>query len=154
MESQRGELTYGVLLAGGDDEVLRCLVLQDQPHALDIVLGVAPVTTAGEVAEIELVLLALLDACGSQCDLACDEGLAAALALVVEENAVAGKHIVGVAILLHDPEAILLGHGIGRIRMERRVLVLRHLFHLAIELGGGSLIDAAAVRETQLTYGL
>ena len=36
--------------------------------------------------------------------------------------------------------------------MERRVLVLRHLFHLAIELGSGSLIDAAAVGETQLAH--
>ena len=38
--------------------------------------------------------------------------------------------------------------------MERRVLVLRYLFHLAIEFGCGSLIDAAAVCETQLTHSL
>ena len=32
-----------------DDEVFRGLVLQDQPHALDIVFGISPVTQRGEV---------------------------------------------------------------------------------------------------------
>ena len=129
-------------------------MLQDQPHALHVVFGIAPVTTAGEVAEIELVLLALLDTSCCQRDLTCDEGLAATLALVVEENTVAGKHVISISILLHDPKAILLGHSIGRIGMERRVFILRHLFHLAIELGGGRLIDAATVREIQLSHSL
>ena len=37
------ELAHGVLLAGGDDEVFRRVVLQDEPHALYIVFRVAPV---------------------------------------------------------------------------------------------------------------
>ena len=38
--------------------------------------------------------------------------------------------------------------------MEGRVLVLRHLLDLAVELGGRGLVDAARVGEPQLTYGL
>ncbi len=86
MEGQLAELTHGVLLTGGDDEILRLVVLQNQPHALHIVLGIAPVAQAGQVAQVELILLALRDAGGSQRDLAGDEGLAAALGLVVEQD--------------------------------------------------------------------
>jgi hypothetical protein len=63
-------------------------------HGADVVLGVAPVALGVEVAEVEGVLQALLDAGGGAGDLAGDEGLAAAFALVVEEDAVAGVQAV------------------------------------------------------------
>ena len=62
-------------------------MLEYEPHALDIVLGIAPVAEGVEVAQIEAVLLALCDACGSKSDLAGHEGLTSALRLVVEEDA-------------------------------------------------------------------
>ena len=37
--------------------------------------------------------------------------------------------------------------------MERRVLVLRHLLHLAVEFGSGSLVDAAGLGQTAQTHG-
>ena len=43
-EGQGGEFTDGVLDAGGNHEVLRLVVLEDEPHTLHIVLGIAPVT--------------------------------------------------------------------------------------------------------------
>ena len=121
-----------MLHAGGDDEVLGLVVLQNEPHAFHVVLGISPVAQRVEVAEEQLLLLALLDACGGQRYLTRHEGLATALALVIEEYARAAEHVVSLAVLLHYPEAILLGHGVGRVRVERRVLVLRHLLHLAV----------------------
>ena len=86
-EGEVGEFTDGVLDAGGDDEVVGLVLLKDEPHALDIVLGIAPVTEGVHVTEVEAVLYALSDAGCSEGDLAGDEGLATALTLVVEEDA-------------------------------------------------------------------
>ena len=153
-ECQRAELTHGVVLARGDDEVLRLLLLQDEPHALHVILGIAPVAEGVEVAEIELVMVALLDAGGGQRDLTCDEGLAPTLTLVVEEDAVDGEHAIALAVVLHNPEAILLGHTVGRAGIEGRRLLLRHLLHLAEQLRGGCLVNLAFLLQTEDTYGL
>ena len=53
---------------------------------------------------------------------------------MIEENTVASEHVVSVPVLLHNPEAILLGHSIRRIGVERCILILRNLLHLTIEL--------------------
>ena len=135
MESQLGELSYRVLHAGGNHEVLWLLSLKDEPHTLHIVLGIAPVAERIQVAEIEFVLLTLLDAGSGKRNLTGYESLAATLALMVEENTRAAEHIVSLTILLHDPEAILFCHCVWRIRMERRILVLWHFLHLSIQLG-------------------
>ena len=154
VEGELGKLADAVLHARGDDVVLGLARLEDEPHTLDVVLGVAPVAEGVEVAEVEFVLQALGDAGGGEGDLAGDEGLATALALVVEEDAVAAEHAVGVAVLLDDPEAVLLGDGIGAEGVEGGVLVLGHFLDLAVELGGGGLVDLAAIGEAHLADGL
>ena len=148
------ELAHGMLHTRGNNVVIGLILLHDEPHALHVVLGVAPVAEGVEVAEVELVLQALGDAGGGEGDLAGDEGLAAALALVVEEDAVAAEHAVGVAVLLDDPEAVLLGDGVGAEGVEGGVLVLRDFLDLAVELGGGGLVDLAAAGEAYLADGL
>ena len=145
MESEGSELAYGMLHACGDDEVFRGVVLEDEPHAFYIVLGIAPVAEGIEVAEIEAVLFALGDTGSCKGDLAGDEGLASAFGLMIEEDAGAAEHIVGLTVFLDYPIAIELGNGIGRVWMEGGVLVLRHFFYLAIELGGRCLIDSAGL---------
>ena len=152
-EGQRGKLAHGVLHASGDDEILGRGVLEDEPHTLHVVLGIAPVAQGVEVAQIEAVLLALRDARGSQRNLARDEGFAAALALVVEEDARAAEHIVCLAILLDNPVAIEFGHRVGTIGMEGRLLVLRHFLHLAVQLGGGSLVYLARLLQVIGAHG-
>ena len=112
VEGQGCEFADGVLNAGCNHEVLRLVVLEYEPHTLHIVLGIAPVAEGVEVAEVEAVLLALGDASGGESDLAGHEGLATALALVVEEDAGATEHVVGLAVLLDNPEAVELGYGV------------------------------------------
>ena len=73
---------------------------------------------------------------------------------MVEEDAVAAEHAVGVAVLLDDPEAVLLGDGVGAEGVEGGVLVLRHFLDLAVELGGGGLVDLAAIGKAYLADGL
>ena len=111
-----------------------------------IVAGVAPVALGIEIAEIEPVLQPELDRRDRAGDLAGDEGLAADRALVVEQDAVGGVHAVGLAVVHRDPVGVELGRGVGRARIERRGLALRHLLHLAVQLRGRGLIEAHASR--------
>ena len=63
--------------------------------------------------------------------------------LVVEEDAVGGVHVVGFAVVHHDPVGVLLGHPVRRARIEGRLLRLRNLSHLAIQLlRGERLVEA------------
>jgi hypothetical protein len=77
---------HGVRDAGGNDEVVRGVVLEHQPHRLDVVLGIAPVAPGVEVAEPQLTRLAELDRRGVPGDLARHELEPATLGLVVEED--------------------------------------------------------------------
>lgn len=67
--------------------------------------------------------------------------------LVVEEDAVGGVHVVGLAVVHHDPVRVLLGYSVRRARIERRLLCLGNLAHLAIQLRGGCLVEASEVRQ-------
>jgi hypothetical protein len=116
---------------------------------LDAVAGVAPVAFGVEVAEEELLLQAHLDAGEAARDLAGDECGSAQGRLVVEEDAVAGVHAVGLAVVDGDPVAIELGDGVGRARIEGRGLALRDLVDEAVELGGAGLVEARLLFEAQ-----
>ena len=143
------ELAHAVLLAGRDHEVLRLLLLQHQPLHLDVVARMAPVALGVQVAEEELGLQAHLDARQAARDLAGDERLAAQRGLVVEEDAVAGIHAIGLAVVDHDPVAVHLGHRIGRARIEGRGLLLRDLLHQAVQLGGAGLVELRLLLKAQ-----
>lgn len=143
-----------VLHTRGDHEILGLLVPQDQPHALDVILRITPVAQRREVAQVEFVLLALGNTGCGKGDLTRHEGLAAALRLVVEQDARAAEHVVGLAVLLDDPIAVEFGHGVGAVGVERGLLVLRDLLHLAVELRGRSLVDAAGLGQPAQANGL
>ena len=113
VESQCREVAHCVVLAGSNHKVVGLGLLQDKPHTLHIVFGIAPVAQRIEVAKVKLVLVSLGDTAGSKRDLAGDEILTTALALMVEENAIAAIHAVGFAVVLHDPEAVELGYAVG-----------------------------------------
>src|SRR5579859_1640418 len=143
------EIAHAVLLARGDDEVVGLLLLQDHPHHLDEIARVAPVALRVEVAEVQAILQAELDARERPRDLARDEGLAADGALVVEEDAVAGEHAVRLAVVHRDPVGVELRHGIGAARVEGRGLLLRRLAHQPVELGGRGLVEARLLLQAE-----
>ena len=68
-----------------------------------------------------LLLQPFLDPGGAEGDLAGHERLAAARALVVEEDARAGEQAVGLAIVDRLPVGVELGAGVRAAGMERRV---------------------------------
>lgn len=136
------ELAHSVHLVGGQHEVVGAVGLQDAPHALHVVLGVPPVTLGVQVAQVQALLQALVDAGDGAGDLPRHEGGATARRLVVEQDAVAQEHVVALAVVLADPERELLGAGVGRAGVERGRLRLGHLLHLAVQLTGGGLVEA------------
>ena len=152
VEGQCTELTDRMHFSRSDDEILGGVVLQNQPHAFHVVLRIAPVAAGIQVTQVQLVLVALLDAGGGQGNLAGHEVLAASFALVVEEDAVHGEHAVAFAVVLGNPEAVLLGYPVRRTRIERGGLLLRHFLYFSEEFRSGGLVDAAGLVQSADTY--
>src|SRR3546814_19208686 len=71
--------------------------------------------------------------------------LAADRRFMVEQDAVRGMHAIGFAIVDDDPVGIEFRRGIGRARVERRRLALRHFLNQTIEFGSRSLVETAAL---------
>src|SRR5690606_31447145 len=108
------EFTHRVLHAGGDNEVLGLLLLQHHPLHAHVILGVAPVAQRVQVAHVQALLQALGNIGQAAGDLAGNESLAPTWRLVVEKNAVAGVHAIGLAVVHRDPVGVELGHRVGR----------------------------------------
>lgn len=107
----------------------------------------SPITLRIQVTEVQARLLPERDVRGGARDLAGDERPAAARALVVEEDAVAREHAIRLAVVDGDPVAVELRDAVRRARVERRRLALRRLDDLAVELGGGGLVEAHVLLE-------
>ena len=84
LESQSGELTHCMILAGSHHEIIRFRLLENEPHALYVVLGIAPVTEGIQITQIELVLESLRDACRRKRNLTRYKRLSAPLGLMIE----------------------------------------------------------------------
>ena len=68
---------------------------------------------------------------------------------MVEQDPVAGKDSVRLAVVDRDPVAIELGDSIWRARIERRGLALRRLAYLAVQLGGRRLVETRPFFQTE-----
>ena len=75
-----------------------------------------PVAQGIDVAEVQALVEAFVDARQAARDLACHERLAANRRLVIEEYAVAGEEAVGFAVIHRDPVGVDLGRAVGRTR--------------------------------------
>jgi hypothetical protein len=73
-------------------------------------------------------------------DLAGNKGASTPGGLVIEQDAVAGVHAVGLAVVDRDPVGVHLGDAIGRARVKGRGLALGGLGDLTVQLRGGCLI--------------
>ena len=136
------EVTHGVGFASRDDEILRVVLLEHLPHALDVVASVTPITLGVHVTEVQALLLASLDVGNREGDLTRDEGFPSSRRLVVEQDAVARVHVVRFSVVDHGPERHHLRHRIRRSRVEGRRLALRNLLHFTVQLGRRRLIKS------------
>ncbi len=88
----------GVELAGSEDVIIRLALLEREPHAADIIAGMAPIAFGGGVAEQQFLFAAQFDGGGGAADFAGDEIFAAARRFVIIHDAVAGEEAVGAAV--------------------------------------------------------
>jgi len=100
-------------LAGGDDIIIGFGLLKHQPHGLYIISGKAPVTLGIQVSEVKAGLK-------SKLNFGCRAGDFAGLRtsrhdgrLMIEENAVAGKHVVAFTVIHGNVKCVSLGTCIG-----------------------------------------
>ncbi len=147
--AQLDEATHALLPPRGDHEILGCRLLQHPPLHLHVVAGVTPVAPGIEVAQEQARLQTSSDARHAAGDLAGHEGFTAARTFVVEQDAVAGIHPVGLAVIHRDPVGIELGHAIGAAGMKRGGLPLGCFLHQSIQLTGAGLVDACGAGEAQ-----
>ena len=87
-------------------------------------------------------------------NLACDECSSTARGLVVEEDTVRQMHAISLTVVDQDPESVLLGDSVRGTRVEWCGLGLRNLAHLAVKLGGGSLVKSDSLLHTGSADGI
>ena len=139
------ELADRVRLAGRDHVVVGLVLLQHEPHGLDVVAGEAPVARGLEVAERDRVLQTERDARQRVGDLAGDELEPALRRLMVEQDAGRRVQSVRLAVVHGHVVAEHLRHAVRRARVERGELVLGRLAHLAEHLRRRRLVEADRV---------
>jgi len=105
--------------------IVGLVLLEHHPHRLDVIARVAPVAFGFEVAEAEFGRALGDDGRHPARHLAGHEVLTAPWRLVIEEDAAAGEHAVGLAVVDGHPVRVELGDAVGAAWIERRLLVLR-----------------------------
>ena len=68
---------------------------------------------------------------------------------MVKQDAVAGIHAIGFAVVDDDPVRIHLGHSVGAARVERGGFFLGNFLHQTIKLGCAGLVEACFLLEAQ-----
>ena len=134
LEGDLAELPHRVRFTSCDHVIARGGLLEHHPHGPHEVACVAPVTLGIEVPELHVVGQAELDAGNGMGHLAGHELEPPSRALVVEQDARTGMHVVALPVVDRRPVPVHLGDPVGAARVERRPFVLRALDHLAEHL--------------------
>jgi len=114
----------------------------------------APITLRIKVAKVQTRLLPKADVGDSAGNLARHEGASTTRALVVEENAIASVHVVGLTVVFRDPECIKLRDTVGAARIKRSVFVLRDGLNQSVKLRSRGLVEPYVVLEATCAYGI
>ena len=89
----------------GDNIIIRSVLLEHQPHCLDIIFRMSPVALGIQIAEFDIFLQAELDSCDSSGNFSCDKFQSSAFGFVIEQNARTCKQAVALPVILGDPVA-------------------------------------------------
>jgi hypothetical protein len=90
--------------------VFRVFSLEHQPHAVNVVTGMTPVTLGINVTKVYTVLVAQENVGNGTRNLSSHKSRATTRTLVVEENTITGKHVVSLPVVLDNPVSILLSN--------------------------------------------
>src|SRR6202020_1235017 len=99
---------------------------QHEPLCKHIILGVTPIASGVQIAEMKALLQPQADARERTRDLAGNERLSAHRRFVIEKDAVAGEHPVSLAIIHGDPVGVNLRRAVRRTGIKWSRLTLRY----------------------------
>ena len=123
-------------LASRNHEVFRFLLLQHEPHRLNVIACETPVAPRVDVTQREPGLQTKFDPPHGAADLASDEPLTAMRRLVVKQDPTDGEHPVGLAVVDRLPVRIDLGTRVRAAWMEGSCFPLRSLDDLTKHFTG------------------
>ena len=98
-EGQPGEFLDAVGFSGGNDIIIRLVLLEHQPHGLDIFPGVSPVSFGTQVAKLQLFFHSQFDFHRMRRYFAGHKFKSAPGRLMIEQDAAAGKDIVAFPVI-------------------------------------------------------
>ena len=142
LEGELDELAHRVGFTRRQHVIARPVVVDDAPHAVHVVAGVAPVAPGVQVPEVDAALQPVDDGGDGPGDLAGHEGLAPRRPFVVERDAVRGMDAVRLAIVDRDPIGVRLGRRVWTRGTKRRGLVLGRHRGVSVQLRGRCLVEA------------
>jgi len=125
-ESRFDKFAHRMRFSCCHDIIIHRVVLQHQPHRMDIILCAAPIPFAFQVPEHKLCNEPSRNARSRTRDFASHKVLRAPRRLVIVKNAVADKQPVGFAINSRQLRGERLGAAVRTRRSQRRVLGLRN----------------------------
>ncbi len=125
-ESRFDKFAHRMRFSCCHDIIIRRVVLQHQPHRMDIILCAAPIPFAFQVPEHKLCNEPSRNARSRTRDFASHKVLRAPRRLVIVKNAVADKQPVGFAINSRQLRGERLSAAVRTRRSQRRVLGLRN----------------------------
>src|SRR5438874_181438 len=105
--------------------IVRLGLLQNAPHAIDVIARVSPIALGIEVSQKEPVLKTQMDCRDRARDFPRHKGLGPGRSLMVEQDSIRGMYSVGFSVIDRDPVSVKLGGGVRRARIKWRRLVLR-----------------------------
>src|SRR5258706_16334131 len=101
---------------GSNDIIVGLVLLEHEPHGLDVFFGEAPVPFGVEITEEQFILEAFFDLGQGTSYFTGDKGLTSPWRFMIKENPVAGMQAVGFAVIHCDPKGKVLGAAIGAAR--------------------------------------
>src|SRR5271157_640074 len=138
-----------MVLPGGDHEIVRLMVLYNEPHCLNIVAGEPPVAFSIQIPQVEAVLHLKLDASHCTGDLPGYKGLSTHGRFVIEKYPIASKETVCFSVVTGYPIPVQFGYGIWASWIERCGFPLRRLLHEAEEFARRGLVKTNLLPQIQ-----
>mmetsp|Transcript_35635 Transcript_35635/g.55613 ORF Transcript_35635/g.55613 Transcript_35635/m.55613 type:complete len:228 (-) Transcript_35635:599-1282(-) len=144
-KSQHHKLSHGILNSCTDNEIIWLILLQHQPHGLNIFLSMSPISPGIQITHVQAVLSTSGDSHHTSGDLSGHKGGTSPGALVIEQDTVGTMESVGFTVVDDNPVGEDLGASIRRARVEGGFFSLRDFSNITKHFRSGSLVKSAGL---------
>src|SRR3989338_9367160 len=121
------KLSHRMRLVSRNHIVIRPFFLKHQPHRLDIILRITPISLSIQISQIEFILESHFNPSDGHRYLTSHESLTPPGGLVIKKDPVTSEHAISFSIIHGCPVGKKLGYRVGTDRLKRCFFVLRSL---------------------------